>query len=54
MQFRTAYIYLAMTVFLTLILMVSLELIMRQFARIIWGDENFPLPKIPKVMAANS
>jgi len=54
MQFRTAYIYLAMTVFLMLILMVSLELIMRQFARIIWGNENFPLPKLPNVMAANS
>jgi len=53
-QFRTAYIYLAMSVFLVLILMVSLELIMRQFARIIWGDENFPLPKLPNVMAANS
>jgi len=54
MQFRTAYIYLAMTIFLILILMVSLELIMRQFARIIWGNENFPLPKLPNVMAANS
>jgi len=53
-QFRTAYIYLAMSVFLMLILMVSLELIMRQFARIIWGDKNFPLPKLPNVMAANS
>ena len=36
-QFRTAYIYLAMSVLLMLILMVSLELILRQLARIIWG-----------------
>ena len=53
-QFRTAYIYLAMSVFLTLILMVSLELVMRQFARIIWGNESFPSPKLPNVMAVNS
>ena len=53
-QFRTAYIYLAMSVLLTLILMVSLELILRQFARIIWGNEHFPIPKIPSEMGANS
>jgi len=53
-QFRTAYIYLAMSVLLMLILMVSLELIIRQLARIIWGNERFPIPKIPTEMAANS
>ena len=53
-QFRTAYIYLAMSVLLMLILMVSLELILRQLARIIWGNERFPIPKIPTEMAANS
>jgi len=53
-QFRTAYIYLAMSVLLTLILMVSLELILRQFARIIWGNEHFPIPKIPSEMGAKS
>jgi TRAP-type C4-dicarboxylate transport system permease small subunit len=53
-QFRTAYIYLAMSVLLMLILMVSLELILRQLARIIWGNERFPIPKIPTEMVANS
>ncbi|MCO4838254.1 MAG: TRAP transporter small permease [Oceanospirillaceae bacterium] len=53
-QFRTAYIYLAMSVLLTLILMVSVELILRQFARIIWGNERFPIPKTPTEMGANS
>jgi TRAP-type C4-dicarboxylate transport system permease small subunit len=53
-QFRTAYIYLAMSVLLMLILMVSLELILRQLARIIWGNERFPIPKIPTEMAVNS
>lgn len=53
-QFRTAYIYLAMSVLLTLILMVSLELILRQFARIVWGNERFPVPKIPTEMGSNS
>ena len=53
-QFRTAYIYLAMSVLLMLILMVSLELILRQLARIIWGNERFPIPKVPTEMATNS
>ena len=53
-QFRTAYIYLAMSVLLMLILMVSLELILRQLARTIWGNERFPIPKIPTEMVANS
>ena len=50
MQFRTAYIYLAMSALLVLMISVSFELIMRVLGRLIWGDEAFPEPDIPTTM----
>lgn len=45
-QFKTAYIYLAMSVMLVLMLLVSAELIMRQIGSLIWSDKEFPdLPR---------
>lgn len=52
-QFRTAYITFAMCVMLVLLLMVSLELILRQIGRIIWGAEAFSEPVLPVTMQGN-
>ncbi len=46
LQFRTAYIYLAMSVMLVVMLFVSTELILRQIGTFIWTDTVFPaLPR---------
>lgn len=50
MQFRTAYVYLAMTVLLVMLISVSIELILRLFGRLLWTDEAFPPPIFPKSM----
>lgn len=42
LQFRTAYIYLAMSVMLLVMLLVSAELILRQIGAIIWPDKALP------------
>lgn len=52
-QFRTAYVYLAMSVMLVLLLIVSAELILRQIGRIIWGAEAFKDPALPVTMEGN-
>lgn len=54
LQFRTAYIYLAMSVLLAMLISVSLELIMRLFGRLIWTDEAFPPPVTPVSMTGDS
>lgn len=48
--FKTAYIYLAMTVLLTIMLIVSVELILRQIGQFIWSDEEFPTLYAPAIM----
>ncbi|MDD9909046.1 MAG: TRAP transporter small permease subunit [Ahrensia sp.] len=50
LQFRTAYVYLAMSVLLALMILVSLELLLRLIGRILYGDEAFPEPVLPKSM----
>lgn len=49
-QFRTAYVYLAMSVLLVLMIAVSVELIIRLTGRLIYGDRAFPTPKMPAGM----
>jgi len=49
-QFRTAYIYLAMSVLLVIMLSVSAELILRMTGRLFSGDDAFPDPIMPKTM----
>ena len=49
-QFRTAYVYLAMSVLLVLMIAVSVELLLRLTGRIIYGDKAFPAPKMPASM----
>ncbi len=50
LQFRTAYIYLAMSVMLVIMLLVSLELIIRQLAGLIWSPDVAPIPAKPSFM----
>ncbi len=49
-EFKTAYIYLAMTVLLVMLISVSIELIMRLVGQLLWGDEAFPVPSTPITM----
>ena len=51
-QFRTAYIYLAMSALLVLMISVSIELILRTVGRLIWDDEAFPHPPMPLTMTS--
>jgi TRAP-type C4-dicarboxylate transport system permease small subunit len=51
LQFRTAYIYLAMSVLLVMLISVSVELILRLVGRLVWNDEAFPPPPSPISMA---
>lgn len=53
LQFRTAYVYLAMTVLLVMLISVSVELILRLFGRLVWNDEAFPPPVSPMSMAGD-
>lgn len=52
-QFRTAYIYLAMTVLLVMLISVSIEHILRMLGRVIWSDEAFPAPIEPVSMVGD-
>lgn len=49
-QFRTAYIYLAMSVLLVLMLSVSAELILRMIGRLLSDEDRFPDPVMPDAM----
>ena len=49
-QFRTAYVYLAMSVLLVLMIAVSAELILRSIGRIIGGKQAFEEPALPSSM----
>ncbi len=51
LQFRTAYIFLAMVVLMIALLLVSIELILGQIGRLIWSEENFPPLQKPLTMA---
>lgn len=42
LAFKTAYVYLAMSVMLIAMLLVSAELILRQIGSFIWSDSEFP------------
>ncbi len=53
LEFRTSYIYLAMSVCLALMISVGIELIIRAFGRLIGDDENFATPELPLSMKAN-
>lgn len=53
MQFKTAYVYLAMSVLLIIMLMVSLELILRNIGSLIWSEDAFPLPETPAIMSGS-
>ena len=50
-QFRTAYIYLAMSVLMVMLISVLVELILRTAGRLIWSDEDFPSLPMPNSMA---
>jgi len=50
-EFQTSYVYLAMSVCLALMISVCVELIVRTFGRLIWNDEEFPVPGLPVAMA---
>lgn len=50
MEFKTAYVYLAMSVLLVIMLIVSAELIMRQIGQFIWSEDEFPTPQTPAIM----
>ncbi len=52
-EFKTAYIYLAMSVLLVIMLIVSAELILRQIAQFIWSEEEFPSLETPAVMVGD-
>jgi len=52
MQFKLAWIYLAMTVCFTLMLLVNIELVLREIGRIFYDDESFPDPQPHGVMSA--
>lgn len=47
MQFRTAYIYLSMSVLVSVMLLVSIELILRELGRLIWSAGEFPPLTVP-------
>lgn len=53
LQFRTAYIYLAMTVLMVMLISVSVELILRIVGRLVWEDDDFPHPVIPTEMGGD-
>lgn len=53
LEFKTAYIYLAMSVLLVIMLIVSAELILRQIAQFIWSEEEFPSLQTPAVMVGD-
>ncbi len=53
LQFRTAYVYLAMSVLLGMLISVSVELILRLFGRLVWSDEAFPPPVSPMSMVGD-
>jgi len=50
LEFRTSYIYLAMSVCLALMISVSIELICRLLGRIAAGEDAFPTPDLPVAM----
>lgn len=50
LQFRTAYISLAMPVMLVMLISVSAELILRLIGRLVYSDEAFPVPEAPLSM----
>lgn len=50
MEFKTAYIYLAMSVMLVAMLSVSAELILRQIGSLIWSTDEFPPLERPSYM----
>lgn len=52
-EFRTSYIYLAMSVCLGLMILVGVELITRLFGRLFWNDEAFPTPNMPISMGGD-
>jgi TRAP-type C4-dicarboxylate transport system permease small subunit len=51
LEFKTAYVYLAMTVLLVVMLIVSAELILRQVGQFLWSEEEFPTLQAPAIMA---
>ncbi|MFD0916642.1 TRAP transporter small permease [Pseudahrensia aquimaris] len=53
LQFRTAYVYLAMSVLMVMLISVSVELILRAIGRLIWSDEDFPAPQSPMSMVGD-
>lgn len=53
LQFRTAYIYLAMPVMLVMLISVGIEHISRIFGRLIWSDDAFPHPNAPLSMVGD-
>ena len=53
LQFRTAYIYLAMTVLMVMLISVSVELILRIVGRLVWEDDDFPHPVMPIEMGGD-
>lgn len=53
LQFRTAYIYLAMSVLMVMLISVSVELILRVVGRLVWDDDVFPQPALPLEMGGD-
>ncbi len=53
LQFRTAYVYLAMSVLLILMILVSIELILRSIGRLVFGDDAVPALKPPVSMGGD-
>lgn len=51
MEFKTAYVYLAMSILLVVMLVVSAELILRQIGQFIWSEEEFPTLQAPAIMS---
>lgn len=49
-EFKTAYVYLAMSVLLVIMLVVSVELILRQVGSFFWSEDVFRTPEPPSVM----
>lgn len=50
LEFRTSYIYLAMSVCLAMMISVSCELILRLIGRMMAGEDAFPTPDLPVAM----
>ncbi|MEL6967519.1 MAG: TRAP transporter small permease subunit [Pseudomonadota bacterium] len=50
LEFRTSYIYLAMSVCLAMMISVSCELILRLVGRMMAGEDAFPTPDLPVAM----